>query len=52
MATFMCTNTKKEKNEETKPVFEVSEMLEAMLLKFSLLSTDDGRHFHRKNRFV
>jgi len=42
---------KKEKNEETKPIFEVhiSEIPGATKLKFEMWGTDGGGHLHSKN---
>ena len=55
MAVFVSVQKeeeKKEKNEETKPILKlhISGMLEAILLKFGMWSTEVGRRVHSKNR--
>ena len=56
MAVFVSVqkDEEKEKNEETKHIFEVSYLgkLEAILLKFGMWSTDVGGHVHSKNHSV
>ena len=42
----------KEKNKETKPIFEVTYLGNTILLKFGMWSTEVGGHVHSKNRLV
>ena len=54
IAAFASVRKEEEKNQETKPIFEVAYLgtLAAISLKFGMWSTEVGGHVHTKNRLV
>ena len=53
----MCEKTKKNRKKKTKKLSQflklhISEMLEAILLKFEMWSAEVGGHVHSKNRLI